>query len=286
MVDFDYSHAQLIKDLLYKNGFSMQKKFGQNFLINISTIQKISDFATNSKDIDAEIWEIGPGLGALTATFVKKGFKVKAFEIDKGFVQILKNKIFTNNEIEIVEGDVLKTLFLEKSAPKVLAGNLPYNISSVLIGSIIERKIAGMLPERMVFLLQKEVAERLVVKNDKDYSHLSFIVSLFYKASVPLKVGRGSFFPSPNVDSALIVLDKLKKSDENKSNFSTLETKTLVENSRPLFVQKRKTIFNNLKSQNIQNAKELLNSLAISENARIGELSQKQIIDLSFAIIK
>lgn len=282
MWNFDYTNADEIKSLLYQNELSMQKKFGQNFLISKNSIDKISDIVCKGVDKNDVIWEIGPGIGALSSSFVEKGFRVKAFEIDKGFANILKNKAFKQDELEVIEGDVLDTLFAQGRCPKVLAGNLPYNISTPIIANIIENKIANNLPQRMVFLLQKEVADRLASSEiAKNFSHLSFVIRLSYEPKCVLKVNRGSFFPSPNVDSALLLLEK---KDEVIAD-SKLR-KDIIKASYALFSHPRKTVYNNMRSCGIEDAQKMLSELNIDVNKRINEIPSYLIIDLCKKIIE
>ena len=145
--DFDYTSVNAIKKLLNLNDFAMCKKFGQNFLINQQMIQKITDKVIHDVDRSNVIYEVGPGIGVLTSNFIKEGYNVNCFEIDRGFIKILKS-FFPDESLNITEGDVLKTIWTVDECPYVLCGNLPYNISSVLIADILE-KIMNNYQEKM-----------------------------------------------------------------------------------------------------------------------------------------
>jgi len=103
----NYNSASALKAFLAQEGLGMRKKFGQNFLINPAVRQTLAD-ALESRGGD-EVWEIGPGLGAMTAMLLEKGLKVKAFEIDEGFIRILKQEFAEEKNFCLIEGDVLKT---------------------------------------------------------------------------------------------------------------------------------------------------------------------------------
>lgn len=278
MWDFDYTNTDSIKKILYENGLSMNKKFGQNFLISHTAVSKIADCALSGVDNLKIVYEIGPGLGCLTAEFLKRGVGVKGFEIDKGFADILKNRAFTDDDFSLVQGDAMDTLFLEKITPSLIVGNLPYNISAPLVAKIIRDMIASSLPNKMVFLLQKEVAYKFAAsENSKEFSHLSFIINLSYTPKVAFNVTRGVFFPSPKVDSAVLVLDK--KSDVVSD---TALRQKCIDFSSLLFRNPRKTILNNLKNALPSNKdpSSILSSLGINPLLRPAELTCCQIISI------
>jgi 16S rRNA (adenine1518-N6/adenine1519-N6)-dimethyltransferase len=142
----DYNSPAELKTILDANGFSMQKKFGQNFLIN----QKAREKLIESLEVqpDTTVWEIGPGLGAMTSGLLEKGADVTVFEIDRGFVNLISQffEPYTKqNKFRIVEGDVLKTWYNQTQKGTVLPmrffGNLPYNIAATLVADTIEKGI-------------------------------------------------------------------------------------------------------------------------------------------------
>ena len=151
MTKIDYNSPLELKSFLEQNGMAMQKKFGQNFLVNPKARTRIVDML----DIHEaeEIWEIGPGLGCMTREILDKKASLTAFEIDRGFISVL-NEIFSpelnTGNFRIVSGDVLKTWQKEvhDKRPVKLFGNLPYNIASTFIADTIEH---GFAFERCVF---------------------------------------------------------------------------------------------------------------------------------------
>ena len=248
----NYDSKRELKAFLEKKGLGMRKKFGQNFLINGTARSMLLD----SLDISSgdEVWEVGPGLGAMTAGLIERGARITAFEIDPAFTRILREtfacEIFadeylanwdngTNPALRIIEGDVLKTwpLLQVASGKKLyLLGNLPYNIAAALLADFIEN---GRFFTRAVVTVQKEVAMRMAaVPGSADYSSFSVLCASVYKVSL-LKVIKGaSFYPEPRVDSRGMLLEPLSPREERPRLFYPLV--------RALFSSRRKTIRNTL----------------------------------------
>jgi 16S rRNA (adenine1518-N6/adenine1519-N6)-dimethyltransferase len=228
----NYNSASTLRSFLEREGLGMRKKFGQNFLINPAIRQAL----TEALHAETEAWEIGPGLGAMTALLLDKGLNVKVFEIDAGFIRVLKKLFAEDKGFDIVEGDCLKTWSTQKPA-RFLLGNLPYNIAAVLIADLIEK---NCLFERMVVTVQKEVALRMAAKaGSKNYSSFSVLCSSAYKIKPLMTIRPSSFYPRPNVDSMGVLLEA---SREIKTPKSPLFYKLV----RSLFSSKRKTLKNNL----------------------------------------
>ena len=274
MWNLNYSSVSEIASVLSNHGLAMTKKFGQNFLISPEARERIVSLIRPRKGMN--VWEIGPGLGAITHLILQQGAHVTAFEIDHGFAEILREEAFTDEPgFTLVEGDALKTLKAEGKCPDLIVGNLPYNVGSVMIGDIIER---GMLSRKMVFTLQKEVVERICASpSSKDYSSFSVLCQLDYVPSYAFTISRSSFYPQPNVDSAVVVMTKKEENlleSEERSNFFML--------LRSLFSQRRKTIKNNL-SRIIADKTELvaiLERAGIDEKERAENLSLEDILRL------
>ncbi len=282
--DFDYSAVNSISNLLEENGLNMTKKFGQNFLVNKAALEKIVNLSGAARG--RKVWEVGPGIGALTSLLLKTGAQLTAFEIDHGFCRILREKAFTeeleNGQMKLIEGDALKTWlseFEQNGAPDVICANLPYNVGSVLIGSFIEHRC---LPPLMVYTLQSEVVHRICAKpSDEDYSGFSVVTSLDYENREAFVLKAGNFWPAPNVDSSVVEMRRkaqtLIEEDGEQAFFDTVHA---------LFAQRRKTVKNNLKalklgSQAIDSA---LESTGISPAERAENLSVEQIARLSKAL--
>ena len=228
----NYNSASALRSFLEQEGLGMRKKFGQNFLIN-PQIRKSLVEALGAKEPD-EVWEIGPGLGAMTALLLENKLKVKTFEIDSGFIRILKNIFSQEQNFSLVEGDVLKTWHKEPPAPFLL-GNLPYNIAAAFLADLIEKK---RFFSRMVVTVQKETALRMSASaGSKDYSSFSVLCASAYNVKPLMIIKRESFYPQPNIDSMGVLLEK-KETREYPPVFYPLV--------RALFASRRKTIKNNL----------------------------------------
>jgi 16S rRNA (adenine1518-N6/adenine1519-N6)-dimethyltransferase len=227
----------------------MRKTYGQNFLVNPAARTML----LNALDIGpgAQVWEIGPGLGAMTAGLLERGAAVTAFEIDKGFIAALGEFFGAEPGFTLAAGDVLKTWPGVECGPSrrsgtegrcgdYLLGNLPYNIGAALLADFIEK---NRFFKRMVVTVQKEVARRMAARpGQADYSSFSVLCGSAYRVT-PLMVLKGaSFYPEPRVDSQGVRLDL--RTDVDPASYP-LFFKPLM---RCLFSSRRKTVKNNLTS--------------------------------------
>ncbi len=238
---FAYDSPKAIKNLLDTEGLALSKKFGQNFLLSRHVRENIVRELT--LDPTMKVWEIGPGIGSLTAHLLDAGCFVTAFEIDHGFCRILNEQAFGEDEnFRLIEGDALKTwekLWKAEGTPDRICGNLPYNVGSVVIAKLLE---SGCLPPKMVYTLQTEVALRLSAKpGEKNWSSFSLLAQMDYEVKSAFTISGSSFYPEPNVSSSVITMTKR----EAPLVESALRDVFLVV-VRDLFSQKRKTIKNNL----------------------------------------
>ena len=235
----DYDSPSALKAFLDSRGMSMQKKFGQNFLINANARKKLSD-ALNITE-GTTVWEIGPGLGAETQQLLENGAILTAFEIDKGFVSALRELFSNYDNFSIVEGDVLKTWkkqFKTTGIPDRLFGNLPYNIAATILADFINE---GVRFNSVVITVQKEVAMRICAKpGTEDYSSFSVLCQWAYDTEPLMDLAGGCFWPRPNVESRAVRLTK--KQDWPLCKDPDCFMKML----RGLYVSRRKTIKNNM----------------------------------------
>ena len=281
MWNLNYSSITEIGEVLSSHGLAMTKKFGQNFLISPEAREKIVSLIDPEKG--EEVWEIGPGLGAITHLLLQKGAAVKAFEIDHGFASVLKNEAFADEDFTLIEGDALETLFSLPPSFSSIVGNLPYNVGSEIIARLIER---GYLPEVMVFTLQKEVADRMTaLPGSPDYSSFSILTQLDYVNTRAFIIKSGAFYPSPNVDSAVVVMRRRSESlvpNEERAFFLSMV--------RALFAQRRKTIRNNLLSSNAFSSsgrefiEKAFTAASLSGSERAEALSFDQLVILMHAL--
>jgi 16S rRNA (adenine1518-N6/adenine1519-N6)-dimethyltransferase len=212
----------------------MRKKLGQNFLINPAFRTRLVEALEIAPG--ESVWEIGPGLGAMTRELLAAGALVKGFEIDSGFAAYLREEFGGEGNFRLVPGDVLKTWRGEEGAPYLL-GNLPYNIAAVLLGDFIE---GNRFFKRLVVTVQKEVGRRMIARpGQADYSSFSVLVSGVYQVKALATIGGASFYPSPRVDSLALRLDLR---GEAPPSFPPLFYPLV----RRLFSNRRKTVKNSL----------------------------------------
>ena len=268
----DYNSPAELKTFLDSHGFSMQKKFGQNFLINADARTRLID-ALDIKE-GTKVWEVGPGLGSMTSEILERGADLTVFEIDRGFASLISGffeDYSKKNTFRIIEGDVMKTWkkqLEQTSLPDRFFGNLPYNIAAAIIADTIENNVRF---ERCVFTVQKEVAQRMCAKpGSADYSSFSALCQWAYDVKPLLDLAGGNFWPKPNVESRAVVFTK-------KSDFPACKNPALfVKMQRALFSSRRKTVRNNL-SQFLSN-----NDLAVSclEKAGIDIMKRAEVLSL------
>ncbi len=240
----DYDSPAALKQYLESRGMAMQKKFGQNFLINAQARRRLVDALELQKG--TTVWEVGPGLGSMTSMILADGAHLTAFEIDRGFASALREELSGymksgNETFTLVEGDVLKTwkgVWKENGVPERFFGNLPYNVAAAIVADMIS---AGVRFDKAVITVQKEVAQRITAKpGDDDYSSFSVLCQWAYDVSNIIDLAGGSFWPRPNVDSRAVKMVK-------KENFPCCKDPSLfMKLVRALFAQRRKTIKNNL----------------------------------------
>lgn len=218
------------------------KILGQHFLKNRYVLKKIvTCISPQSEDV---IIEIGAGKGALTVPLTKKAGKVIAIEKDRALASLLKGKNIPN--LSILEGDVLKvdfkSLIKEENGPKgtfKIAGNLPYSISSPILFKIYEHREFFSL---CVFLLQKEVAERICASpGSKKFAPISILFQNVFEMDIRARINPQSFSPPPKVRSALV---RLKKRE--RPLFSLEHEEEFRRFLKACFQSRRKTLFNNL----------------------------------------
>lgn len=230
-------------EILKKYGFSFQKKFGQNFLIDNNILEKIVENAGVTKD-DLVI-EIGPGIGTLTQHLCEHAREVVAVEIDKKLIPILEDTLSEYDNVRVINEDILKVdvnkIAEERNGGKnvKVVANLPYYITTPIIMGLFE---SNLPLESITVMVQKEVAERMQVgPGTKDYGALSLAVQFYSKPKVVLNVPAGCFMPKPNVDSAVIKLEKYEQPP-----VEVKDSKKMFKIIRAAFNQRRKTLTNSI----------------------------------------
>lgn len=256
-----------------------RKKFGQHFLKDESIAEKIVSFADVRQN--ETVLEIGPGKGILTSILLRQAQKVIAVEIDEGLVRYLKRRFSKVPGLCLVHKDFLKydlPMFSEKI--KVI-GNLPYNIGIRIIKNLIKYRERS---SEMIFMLQKEVAERLVAfPGIKDYGSLSIFMQLHFSIEILMNISPDSFSPPPKVSSTLV---KMKSKKPLLEHFDNPELFHKI--VRSAFLHRRKKLKNNLKELSIGNndMKEISRDAGIDLNLRGEMLSIEDYLKLTRSINK
>ena len=190
------------KSSLARLGASPRKRLGQNFMVDEETLSFIAD-SLSLKEGET-VLEIGAGLGFLTRRLAETGARVAAVEKDKAYAGYLRN-FFKDRPVEIFQKDILDTDLkrdLNAEAPLKVAGNIPYNITSLILEWLIGQRA---LVSEAVLTVQWEVGERLrAVPGGKSWGPLSIFVQVYSDVSLLKKIGRRSFYPAPEVDSSLL----------------------------------------------------------------------------------
>ncbi|KKP37785.1 MAG: hypothetical protein UR28_C0027G0005 [Candidatus Peregrinibacteria bacterium GW2011_GWF2_33_10] len=269
-MSFDLTNPAQIKNLLIKYNLLAQKKLGQNFLINKKVLGKIVK-AGEVGDQD-EVLEIGPGIGVLTTELAKHANHVTSIELDSKLLPLLKSTTYDFKNIEILNEDALK--FKIKNSKFKIISNIPYYITSPLINhflkdEIVEKSSLGVepnVPELIVLLVQKEVAEKICMKGEFKSKHsvLSLNVQIFAEAEIVDFVSKTSFYPQPKVTSAILKIRPHPKLNLHEKIIQNL----------PSFFKTIQAGFSNPRKQ-IHNC--LSNGLHLSSEKTIQILSQANI---------
>ena len=220
--------------------FNHKKSLGQYFLKTVAAAEKIAT-AADLKPDDLVV-EVGPGTGALTKALFAKGVRVLALEADKRAIAVLRENFATElkaKQLTIIHTDVreldLSTLPIIDHEYKVVA-NIPYYLSGFLFRTFLDSTVQ---PSRLVFLVQKEVAERIAT--DAKESLLSLAVKIFGQPIYIAEVGRENFDPVPGVDSAILAV-----TDINRNAFAEVNKEDFFKLLRYGFATKRKQLSSNL----------------------------------------
>lgn len=250
---YDLTSPKVISELCKHYGFSFKKSYGQNFLTDSSVLFKIAEEAGKEG-----VLEIGPGFGTLTAALAQKAEKVVSVEIDQTLDRVLKDTLAGFDNIKIKFEDIMKTdiekLISEEFPNKKVsvAANLPYYVTTPILMKLLE----GEYPfEKIIVMVQKEVAERIVAKpGGKDYGAITLAVEYYSEPEIIAYVPAESFVPSPKVDSAVVSMRIRSKPPVD------VDKKMFFRVVKASFAQRRKTLANSLANGGIC-SKEKLNEI-------------------------
>ncbi len=276
----NYDSPTSVRRALEKLGIRLQKRWGQNFLINKGARQRIVSLIDPKPE--ETVWEVGPGLGSLTELLLPQVARLLAFEIDRGLIRFLEENFQKEKNFVLVQGDVLKTWrsqIKEHGLPAKIAGNLPYSSASALIADLAEERI---LVERLVFTVQRELAKRMTARpGSKNYSSFSVLCQSVYKIEECMVLKPNSFLPAPEVFSTVVVMSPKKevRRIDDWGFFLRL--------LRILFRSRRKMIRNNLLAGGLtsrENAGRLLEAvkdMGIDPKLRSERLSPPELLRFS-----
>ncbi|MBI2843042.1 MAG: 16S rRNA (adenine(1518)-N(6)/adenine(1519)-N(6))-dimethyltransferase RsmA [Armatimonadetes bacterium] len=242
-MNFNLLSPSEVKRLLERYVLRPKKRLGQNFLIDRNVLRKIIEAA--ELDAGSVVLEIGPGLGTVTQEAASLAAQVVAVEADRDLIPVLSETVGRCENVEIVNADFLQldlpsfltSRFGEKKC--IVVGNLPYYITSPLITKLIE---AREHIERMVLMVQQEVAERLAAEPATEgYGSLTVFVQYYCQVRIVARVKRTVFYPAPEVDSSIVRLDI------RESPAAAVQDEALFFNIvRSAFGQRRKTLLKSL----------------------------------------
>tara|TARA_B100000700_G_C14982252_1_gene827003 strand:+ start:870 stop:1661 length:792 start_codon:yes stop_codon:yes gene_type:complete len=250
-----------------------KRSLGQNFLLDKNILKSIVDIGNIKKNLT--ILEIGPGTGNLTEFILKKKpKKIIVIEKDHNLSNFLKEKF--KNKITIINNDILNLKLNIFSKEKfIVFGNLPYNISTAILTRWIIENDKFQSCEKLVFMFQKEVAERIIAEtNSKNYGRLSIISNWRFEVKKEFDISSNCFFPKPKVDSALLSFLPKKK------YFNIKKPENLEKVSRIFFNQKRKMIKKPLRKL-FNKPESIIKKLDLNANKRPQNLSPKTYFEIT-----
>ena len=241
MIESIIASPEVVHYICKRFDIKMSKKLGQNFLIKRGIVDEIVKAADLQEG--EPVLEIGPGIGTLTQGLAQSGANVTAIELDTRLLEVLDTTLAQYSNVTIVHGDVLKldVPSIMNNEPFKVVANLPYYITTPIIMSLLESRLPI---ERLVVMVQKEVALRMVAKpGTKDYGALSVAVQYYTKPDIVLDVPPKSFLPAPAVTSSVIrcVL-------RDKPPVDVVDEKLFFRVVKAGFAQRRKTFANTMKT--------------------------------------
>lgn len=278
MLESVIASPEVVHYICKRFDIKMSKKLGQNFLIKRGIVDEIVHAAELTPG--EPVLEVGPGIGTLTQGLAQSGADVTAIELDRRLLEVLDTTLASYDNVRIVHGDVLKldvpTIMNHK--PFKVVANLPYYITTPIIMSLLESKLPI---ERLVVMVQKEVALRMVAKpGTKDYGALSVAVQYYTEPDIVLDVPPKSFLPAPAVTSSVIrcVL-------RDKPPVDVIDEKLFFRVVKAGFAQRRKTFANTMRTTGLSKDRieELLAKANIDGQRRGETFSLQEFADVANA---
>ena len=275
-----------IRRLLDTYGFRFSKSLGQNFLIDASVPERIADSV--GADRECSVLEIGPGIGCLTAELSARAGQVLSVELDRRLQPLLRETLSSSENTDVLFADIMKLDLRQLASErmtkpiKLVCANLPYNITSPVLTSLIEADCF----ERICVMIQKEVAERICAgPGTKDYGAFGLFVQWYYAPELLFTVPPHCFMPQPKVTSAVIRLTR-----RTAPPAEVRDEKLLFHVIRAAFNQRRKTLTNALSAAEPQlskaNCERILKLCDLDTNIRGEKLNLVDFARISNEIIE
>ncbi len=285
-------NPSVIKDVMARAGITFRREFGQNFLIDRSVPERISEMCADYED--SLILEVGPGIGSLTQELAMRYKKVVAVEIDSGLIPVLQETLAEYDNIRVIHRDILKLpvadILTEELGTEItyeshisVCANLPYYITTPILMYLLE---CGVPFRSITIMIQKEVADRLVAKpGSADYGAITAVLGYYGTAQRLFQVPHSAFMPAPKVDSTVIRIDLYRESP-----YHPIDRQFFFGVLHGAFEMRRKTLVNAVNAKFPQISKgtivAALCEMGLDERIRGERLSVSEFVDLSNRLVQ
>ncbi len=281
--NYTLTDISVIKRVMGEHNVTFSKGLGQNFLVNPTVCPRMAEAVRDGADGKIGVIEIGAGVGVLTKELLERADKVVCIELDTRLFPVLNDTLAGYDNLTLINEDILKadldSIIKEhfEGMEIFVCANLPYYITSPVIMRLLEEKLPF---NRIIVMVQKEAADRLCAKvGSRESGAVTVAVNYYAQARKLFDVSRGSFMPSPKVDSCVIELDLTKKGD-----YKVTDEELFFKMVKSAFAQRRKTILNSLSSgMGIPKDKISLavENAGLSLTARAEALTMDELVTLS-----
>ncbi len=281
--NYTLTDLSVIKKVMGDHDVTFSKGLGQNFLVNPTVCPRMAEAVRESTDGKIGVLEIGAGVGVLTKELLERCDKVVCVELDTRLFPVLNDTLSGYDNLTLINEDILKADLQKIIADHFdgmeifVCANLPYYITSPVIMRLLEEKLPF---NKIIVMVQKEAGDRLCARvGSRESGAVTVAVNYYAEAKKLFDVSRGSFFPSPKVDSCVIQLDLTKKGD-----YKVTDESVFFKMVKSAFAQRRKTILNSVSSgMGIEKEKLALaiEKSQLSPTARAEALTMEELVTLS-----
>lgn len=281
--NYTLTDISVIKRVMGEHNVTFSKGLGQNFLVNPTVCPRMAEAVKDGADGKIGVIEIGAGVGVLTKELLERADKVVCIELDTRLFPVLNDTLAGYDNLTLINEDILKadldSIIKEhfEGMEIFVCANLPYYITSPVIMRLLEEKLPF---NKIIVMVQKEAADRLCAKvGTRESGAVTVAVNYYAQARKLFDVSRGSFLPSPKVDSCVIELDLTKK-----GYYQVTDEALFFKMVKSAFAQRRKTILNSLSSgMGIPKDKITLavENAGLSITARAEALTMDELVTLS-----